>query len=195
MNPLPMRLLSLVDRIRTGLFTTMIRSGFRSFGKRSVIRPPASLHGTERIEIGSDVCVGRNAWLLAHEDNSSRPESVLRIGDGCRFGDGLFLSACTQVRIGNRVLAGRYLHISDHQHAHSDPGVAVMDQGVTDGRAVTIGDGSWIGQGVVVCPGVSIGEHSVIGANSVVRSDIPAHSVAAGAPAKVIRTLPPARPC
>jgi acetyltransferase-like isoleucine patch superfamily enzyme len=195
MNHLPMRLLRLADRIRTGLFTTMIRNGFRYFGKRSVIRPPASLHGTGRIEIGNDVCIGRNAWLLAHEEGPSRADTVLLIGDGCRFGDGLFLSACAQVRIGNRVLAGRYLHISDHQHAHADPGLAVMDQGITGARAVTIGDGSWIGQGVVVCPGVSIGEHAVIGANSVVRSDIPARSVAAGAPAKVIRTLQPTHPC
>jgi acetyltransferase-like isoleucine patch superfamily enzyme len=43
--------------------------------------------------------------------------------------------------------------------------------------------------GVVVTSGVTIGERCVIGANSVVTSDIPAHSVAAGVPARVLRTI------
>jgi acetyltransferase-like isoleucine patch superfamily enzyme len=42
---------------------------------------------------------------------------------------------------------------------------------------------------VVVTSGVTVGERCVIGANSVVTDDIPPFSVAAGAPAKVIRTI------
>jgi acetyltransferase-like isoleucine patch superfamily enzyme len=41
----------------------------------------------------------------------------------------------------------------------------------------------------VFTTGVTIGERSVIGANSVVTTDIPAFSVAAGAPARVLRTI------
>ena len=41
----------------------------------------------------------------------------------------------------------------------------------------------------MVCPGVTIGENSIIAAGAVVTKDIPANSVAAGVPAKVIRTL------
>lgn len=54
---------------------------------------------------------------------------------------------------------------------------------------VIIGDNCWIGAGVTICPGVSIGENSVIGAGSVVIHDIPADSVAAGNPCKVIREI------
>jgi maltose O-acetyltransferase len=54
---------------------------------------------------------------------------------------------------------------------------------------VTIGDDVWLGGNVVVCPGVTIGNGSVIGAGSVVTKDIPAGVLAAGNPARVIRTL------
>ena len=54
---------------------------------------------------------------------------------------------------------------------------------------VTIGDNCWIGANSVICPGVTIGENSVIGAGSVVTRDIPANSVAAGNPCKVIREI------
>ena len=46
----------------------------------------------------------------------------------------------------------------------------------------------WLGGGVIVCPGVKIGCRCVIGAGSVVTHDIPDNSVAAGNPARVIRT-------
>ena len=57
------------------------------------------------------------------------------------------------------------------------------------GIDVTIGDNVWIGGNVVICPGVTIGDNAVIGAGSVVTKDIPAWSVAAGNPCKVIRKI------
>lgn len=54
-------------------------------------------------------------------------------------------------------------------------------------KPITVGNNVWFGAGVTVCPGVTIGDHCVIGAGSVVVKDIPANSVAAGNPCKVIR--------
>ena len=54
---------------------------------------------------------------------------------------------------------------------------------------ITVGNNAWIGGGVRVVPGVSIGDNSVIGAGSVVVKDIPANSVAAGNPCRVIRQI------
>ena len=56
-------------------------------------------------------------------------------------------------------------------------------------QPVTIGNDCWFGAGVTVCPGVTVGDNYVIGAGSVVTKDIPANSIAAGVPCKVIRTL------
>ncbi len=57
------------------------------------------------------------------------------------------------------------------------------------GIPVTIGDNVWIGGNSVICPGVNIGDNVVIGAGSVVTKDIPAWSIAAGNPCKVIRKI------
>ena len=57
------------------------------------------------------------------------------------------------------------------------------------GKEVTIGDNVWIGGNTVVCLGVHIGDNVVIGAGSVVTKDIPAWSVAAGNPCRVIRKI------
>ena len=51
-----------------------------------------------------------------------------------------------------------------------------------------IGSNSFIGIRSIILPGVHVGNHCVIGAGSVVTKDIPDHSIAAGNPAKVIKT-------
>ena len=50
-----------------------------------------------------------------------------------------------------------------------------------------VGNDVWIGQNVTVLPGVHIGDGAIIGMNSVVSSDIPPYTIAAGNPAKIIR--------
>jgi len=54
---------------------------------------------------------------------------------------------------------------------------------------VIIGENSWIGLNVVILAGVSIGKNSVVAAGAVVTKNIPAFSVAAGNPAKIIKSL------
>ena len=56
-------------------------------------------------------------------------------------------------------------------------------------RPIEIGDNVWLGGGVIVCPGVTIGANTVVGAGSVVVRDLPADVVAAGSPARVLRSL------
>ena len=47
----------------------------------------------------------------------------------------------------------------------------------------------WLGGGVIVLPGVTIGENTVVGAGSIVTKDLPKNVVAAGNPARVVRSL------
>ncbi len=56
-------------------------------------------------------------------------------------------------------------------------------------KPINIGDNCWISANVVITGGVTIGEGCVIGAGSVVTKDIPANSLAAGNPCKVIREI------
>lgn len=54
---------------------------------------------------------------------------------------------------------------------------------------ITIGRNCWIGAGAVILPGVTVGDNTVIGAGSVVTRDIPANTVAAGNPCRVLRGI------
>jgi acetyltransferase-like isoleucine patch superfamily enzyme len=47
----------------------------------------------------------------------------------------------------------------------------------------------WIAAGAIVLPGVTVGQNSVVAAGAVVTKDVPANTVVAGVPAKVIKDL------
>lgn len=53
---------------------------------------------------------------------------------------------------------------------------------------ISIGENVWIGTGVRICKGVTIGDNAVIAAQSVVTKDVPANAIAAGNPAKIVKT-------
>jgi acetyltransferase-like isoleucine patch superfamily enzyme len=79
--------------------------------------------------------------------------------------------------------------VTDANHRYDDPVKPVPWQGFSTKGATRIGANVWLGANVVVTSGVTIGERCVIGANSVVTQDIPPFSIAAGAPAKVLRAV------
>lgn len=54
---------------------------------------------------------------------------------------------------------------------------------------VTIGNNVWIGGGAIILPGVTIGDNVTIGAGSVVTKDIPANTVAAGNPCRLLKEI------
>ncbi|KRK39495.1 sugar O-acetyltransferase [Loigolactobacillus bifermentans] len=56
-------------------------------------------------------------------------------------------------------------------------------------KSVRIKQGAWLGANVTVLPGVTVGEHAIVGAGAVVTKNVPANTVVAGVPAKVLRTI------
>jgi carbonic anhydrase/acetyltransferase-like protein (isoleucine patch superfamily) len=175
-------------RVRARAFSLAVSGGFAAFGSHTVLDLPVDVRGARRIALGARVWIGPGSWLYAMPELVG-DDPVLVIGDGVRISGGCVLSAVSSVRLGRDVLLARNVYIADHSHAYEDATRPVRVQGVADVRPVTIGDGAWLGQGVVVCPGVSIGRGAVIGAGSVVLDDVPAHAVAVGAPAQVVRTF------
>jgi len=99
--------------------------------------------------------------------------------------DCVILDVCA-VKIGDDVLLGPGVHIYTATHP-TDP--QARKSHLEYGKPVSIGSNVWIGGRSVICPGVTIGDHCVIGAGSVVTRDIPADTVAAGSPARVIKSV------
>jgi maltose O-acetyltransferase len=91
-----------------------------------------------------------------------------------------------RITIGDHVLLGPRVGIYTANHA-IDPAERVA--GACYARPVTIGDAAWIGGSVTIGAGVTIGEGAIVGSGSVVTRDVPARTIAAGNPARVIREI------
>lgn len=92
--------------------------------------------------------------------------------------------------IGNEVLTGKWVTITDNSHGETDKEslcVAPNKRSVINKGPVIIHDKVWIGDKATILPGVTIGEGAVVGANAVVTKDVPPYSVAAGVPAKIVK--------
>ena len=91
------------------------------------------------------------------------------------------------VIIGDRVQMGSNVSIYSAGH---DTSVLSRIKFVEFGHPVKIEDDCWIGGNVTILPGVTIGKGTTVGAGAVVTRNIPPYSVALGAPARVVKTLP-----
>jgi acetyltransferase-like isoleucine patch superfamily enzyme len=136
-----------------------------------------------RLQIGEHVLLEPNVWLTCPD-----PGRIV-IGGGSFLNQGVMVAASQLVEIGAHCMFANGTLITDADHRFDDPVTPVPWQGFTSPGPTRIGDNVWCGAHVVVTGGVSIGERCVIGAGSVVTRDIPAFSVAAGAPARVLRRI------
>ena len=59
---------------------------------------------------------------------------------------------------------------------------------MSDNSPIIIGNNVWIGTEARICKGVTIGDNAIIAANAVVTKDVPANAIAAGNPAKIVKT-------
>lgn len=166
---------------------------FRSFGEASCISYPwASIFGEAHIEIGSGTMIGMHNSLAVGfgpgHDYGDR--CVLSIGDRVVLGRGSHIVAHDRVVVEDDVYTGPYVYITDQNHTYADPEQPIGRQWPTE-DPVRIGAGSWLGTNVVVLPGADIGRNVVVAAGSIVRGEIPDHSVIVGSPARVIRSWDP----
>jgi acetyltransferase-like isoleucine patch superfamily enzyme len=136
-----------------------------------------------RLEVGAHTVLEPDVWLTA--PGTAR----IRIGGETFLNIGVMVAALELVEIGEHCMFANGCFISDGSHRFDDPHKPVPWQGFTTKGPTRIGDNVWCGAHAVITSGVTIGERSVIGANSVVTADIPPFSIAAGAPARVLRTI------
>jgi acetyltransferase-like isoleucine patch superfamily enzyme len=136
-----------------------------------------------RLEIGPQAFFEPGVWLTAGEG------ARIVIGGGTFLNLGVQVAAMDLVEIGEHCMLANGCFVTDANHRFDDPELPVPWQGFTTKGPTRLGDNVWLGANVVVTSGVTIGRRCVIGANSVVTQDIPPFSIAAGAPAKVLRAI------
>lgn len=127
-------------------------------------------------QLGKNVNVERKAYFTP----------ALIVGDDS--GVGVNSEIYGPVTIGKNVMMGPEVIIYTGGHEFSRTDIPIQNQGNAPVKPVGIGDDCWIGRRVMIMPGVHIADGCVIGAGAVVTKDIPPYSVAAGVPARVIRS-------
>ena len=155
---------------------------FRRFG--FLLPQGAVILDANAITIGRHFGISDHCQLYCQDPANG---SILRIGDSVKLNMGVVIVAdCGgKIIIGNDVLIAPYVVIRAANHRFRERDRLIREQG-HDADSVTIGDDVWLGASAVLLPGVTIGKGAVIGAGSVVSGDIPAYSIAVGAPARVI---------
>lgn len=132
------------------------------------------------ITLGAGCFLGRNSILSCKNGD-------ITLGDRVNIGFNSEIFSGSRVTLGDDCLLAAYTYVVGGGHRFDDAEVSVIDQDhVSEG--IILGNGVWLGAGVKVMDGLTIEEKTVVGAGAVVTRDLPANAVAAGVPAKVIRT-------
>ncbi len=159
---------------------------FAALGENVVFEAGVMIFHPENIALGRNIYIGHQTILKAYHAN------ILEIGDNSWIGQQCFIHSAGGITIGQQVGIGPGVKIISSYHADEGIEIPIMSSDLVF-AAVSIADGCDLGAGSIVLPGVSIGKGCQIGAGAVVTGDLPAYSVAAGVPARVIRSRADAR--
>lgn len=173
------------------VYTGWLKGKFAEFGHNSMIEYRAlNLKGLYGIHVGTNTKIGANVQLTTWKTNGRQP--VIMIGNNCCIRDNAHITAINNITIGDNLLTGTNVLISDNSHgrfAKEELDISPQKRKVFSKGGVTIGNNVWLGNNVCVLAGVTIGDGSVVGANSVVLHDVPAYAMVAGAPARLVKQI------
>lgn len=164
-----------------------LRREFKSMGNHVMFGKIGLLKGTECISIGDWCKFGDYVFLTAWTRYST---PTINIGKRCFFGEFSHITATNKIVIGDNCLTGKHVTITDNSHGETDKynlEIPPLKRIFVSKGPVIIGNNVWIGDKATILPNVTIGEGCVIAANSVVTKNVPPYSVVAGIPAKVIK--------
>jgi len=136
---------------------------FRLLCENAEFRPGAYAIVCSKISIGKNVVIRPSSMLFSSLDSSIILEDNVMLGSGVQ------------------------IYVNNHRFDRTD--IPIIEQGYYPSKSVLVQEGAWIGANSIILPGVVIGRNAVVGAGSIVTKSIPAHSVAAGNPARVLRTI------
>ena len=165
-------------------FLTMVRGKEIHIG-RFVKIGSMSIIDTEKIFIDEDARISEQVFI----GGMRTPQSSLRLGKRTTIMQMSYINPTLPIEIGDDSgVGGHCLFFTHGSWSNQLDGFPVKFAPIKLGKKV------WLPWRVFLMPGVTIGDNVVIGANSLISSDIPSNSLAAGAPAKVIKSDYPKTP-
>ena len=127
----------------------------------------------------SDAKLQFTSWNIG--DN----EGIISIGKYCLITPGVRIMAAEKIEIGDACMIAHGAYISDADWH----GIYDRAEPVGKTKPIILEDNVWIGDSAIICKGVTIGANSIIGAGAVVTKNVPANSVYAGNPARLVKKL------
>lgn len=140
----------------------------------------------------TNIRVGSNTIFLPHLFLTAWGQGLINIGDNCSFGCYCHISAINRITIGDNLLTGKWVTIVDNNHGQislNEMKMRPLERGLFSNGPIEIGNNVWIGDKATILSGVKIGDGAIIAANAVVTKNVPAYSVVAGNPGKVIKSF------
>ncbi len=144
-------------------------------------RPAMKTNGFHLIRAGTTIRLRNHASLrVGYHMNVQKRVIIaavggtISIGDYVSFNHNNIIACREEIRIGNHCAFGPNVVIYDHDHKFGWGGIAVDDFNTSP---IVIEDNCWIGANVTILRGTHIGQGSVVGAGSIVKGDIPPHSL------------------
>lgn len=191
----PYPLFERISIYRDRIYTLWMRPFLGHLGKGSVIGLSCRLWGGggKHIVIGDDTIIQRHSILgcwTSYHDQTFSPS--ITIGNNCNIGEYCHITAINKIVIGDGLLTGRFVLISDNSHgglSQEEAAIPPVSRQLVSKGEVIIGHHVWIGDKATILAGVHIGDNAIIAANAVVTADVPANSMVAGAPARIIKTV------
>lgn len=191
-----MRLLRVLLKLPTWLANQLASRGWalvlRAPGMR--IHHSSRIVGQSAMQIGTGFQAGPGLWLHAFSSYGTQVfQPRLVLGERVCCSDQVHIACADSVTLGDDVLIGSKVHITDHNHGqYSGPGPHSSPDQAPGLRTlsvapVVIESRVFLADGVIVLPGVRIGSGTIVGANAVVTTDLPADCLCVGAPARAIK--------
>lgn len=179
----------LAAALRFAWYEPLFRSQCVAVGPEFRMEQLPYIQGRGRIVIGRRVRLSGKPLISFSTVRHPAPELV--IGDGTFIGHLCGFTVGRSVRIGARCLLASGVQIYDMDGHPLDArrrraGEPTPANGM---RPVVLGDDVWVGAGAVILKGVTVGDGAVVAARAVVTRDVPADTVVAGNPARVVKRL------
>ncbi len=192
----PYKILSICKNWYNKLFTLWLKNFLGHVGFKSLIKKPCSLQGggQRNISIGDNTTIDSYSVLgcWSNYRGYSFPNSSITIGNNCYIGAYNHISACNGITIGDGLLTGRFVIISDNAHgglSFEESNISPANRELKSKGKIVIGNNVWLCDKVAVLSGVTIGNNVIVAANAVVTHNIPDNCLVAGIPAKIIKKL------
>ena len=158
-------------------------------GKQVIIEDGVELNclASNGIHLGDRVSIGKYAIIRPANIYGGPIGKGLVLGNHSNIGPYNYIGCSGKITIGDNVMLAPRVSIYAENHLFDHAHITIKEQGVKR-MDVKIEDDCWIASNVVILAGVTIGKGSVVAAGSVVNENIPPYSVAAGVPARVIKS-------